>query len=294
MATPNYDKISVELSQRVGDPVSAAATNGVKWSSAQRDVFINSACRRWLNRWAINLKKRHPHALEALQSYVVEESVALSGGVYSLGSLASNNGALDIISVYNSTDTAVVYPLPSEFRATVQAGVNALLSEQYWFVDGGNLRVVGTGVAGTETVTIKFIKNHPALSANGAAGTVVSGTSFSATGTAVTSFTPGTVLASHVGAKFVGLDNGANAFDRTIVAYVSATAFTINSALVADGAGTNGYIIPIATAEIIIPSTYWGQILDLSTMLALEADPSDTNLARATILQARVDREING
>lgn len=292
MATPLYDAISVSLSQRIGDPVAAAATDGVKWSSAQRDTFINGACRRWLTRQVRMLASQAVGVEEALQSYVVEETVSLSGGTYALSTLASGVGAIYVMSAYNSTDNAIIKPLPAWMRPVIQSSANTLLSDQYWLIDGGNIRVVGTDVAGTESIIIKFVKNHPALAANGSAGTVVSDVAWNATGTAVTNFT-GTV-ATHVGATFAGLDSGGNPFNRIITAYVSATAFTINTALVADGAGTNGYIIPPASGEIIVPSTHWGIILDLATVHALEADPSNQNLAWAVQLQNRVDKELNG
>jgi len=47
-----------------------------------------------------------------------------------------------------------------------------------------------------------------------------------------------------VGGTMVGLDNSSNPFARTITKYLSSTSFEISSALVASGAGTNGYIIP--------------------------------------------------
>lgn len=79
--------------------------------------------------------------------------------------------------------------------------------------------------------------------------TVVPQATFSVTGTAVTGCSG--VLASHVGGKFVGKDSGGNSFVRTISAYVSTSAFTIDSAPAANGSGTIGYIVPPGTASTV-------------------------------------------
>ena len=93
----------------------------------------------------------------------------------------------------------------------------------------------------TDTST-SYTSNLASVSLAPNAGTVVSDTAFTAAAKTITAFTG--VVASHVGGEFIGLDNGGNAFKRSIVSYVSSTSFTINSALVADGAGTNGFIVP--------------------------------------------------
>jgi hypothetical protein len=107
----------------------------------------------------------------------------------------------------------------------------------------------------------------------------------------VTNFT-GT-LSTHVGGTFVGIDNGGNVFSRLITAYVSATAFTIASALVADGAGTNGYIIPPNGSDIAVTSTYWPMILDLAYAVAKMEEGEPDTIALATAKEAQVDKEIN-
>jgi len=93
----------------------------------------------------------------------------------------------------------------------------------------------------TDTST-SYVSNLASVSLATSPGTVVADTAWTGAGTAITDFTG--VTTSHVGAQFVGTDNGAASFTRTIVGYVSATAFTINSALASDGAGTAGFIIP--------------------------------------------------
>jgi len=109
-----------------------------------------------------------------------------------------------------------------------------------------------TITTGTDTTELKYYRIPKVGTVSG--GTVVSDTAWSASGTTISAFT-GT-LASHVGALFAGLDNSANPFVRTITGYVSTTSFTIDSALVAGGAGTNGYIIPLNVLTAPTRSTY--------------------------------------
>jgi hypothetical protein len=62
----------------------------------------------------------------------------------------------------------------------------------------------------------------------------------------ITGFTG--VIASHLGAEFVGTDAGGNLFKRTITSILSSSSFTINSALTNTGTScTLGYILPIVT-----------------------------------------------
>ena len=49
MATPKFDRISVELSRRLNDPVAAAATNGSTLTAAQRNEFVNMALQELFN-----------------------------------------------------------------------------------------------------------------------------------------------------------------------------------------------------------------------------------------------------
>ncbi len=49
MATPKFDRISVEFSRRVADPVAAAATNGTVLSADARTTYVNKALHKLFN-----------------------------------------------------------------------------------------------------------------------------------------------------------------------------------------------------------------------------------------------------
>ena len=94
----------------------------------------------------------------------------------------------------------------------------------------------------TDTTELKYVRTPQVGTVS--AGTVIKDAAFTATGTVVTSWGDSTVLPSHVGGTLVGLDQSAVPFARAITSYVSATSFTIDSAVTNPTACTNGYIIP--------------------------------------------------
>ena len=300
---PTFDQISVSLSRRVGDAVAAATTDGQTLSALNRADYINQSIRTCLTKYTgmlLSAEDQTPGWYQAkkdaegfLVNYIQEGTGALSSNAISLDSFSP---AVDtILSVEDDTTSRPVARLMEGVKdltdntgiagwaaGTYSATAANNTSNPVWYVQNNSLYVIG--VTATDTVRIRYIQKHTDLAAGGAAATVVSDTTFSATSTAVTGFT-GT-LTSHVGGTFVGLDSGANPFSRQIVAYVSSTAFTISSALVADGAGTNGYIIPL-TSSILIPSQYHHIILDVATALALEDDPDTLTSSRAAVLRRR-------
>lgn len=294
MSAPNWDSLSVQLSRFLGDKVASASTDGSIWSSAQRDNILNMACRDWirirLNRlMQFEAKNLIPLAdREALAGYITEDSHALSNNTIAL---STYSGGVDhIFTAYNVTQDQVVDPIPDQelryYNPSAGTFIGSSKSNQYYHFDGSNFRLLDASTTTNDTIKLTYLKRHTALVAGGTASTVVSDTAWTATGTAITNFT-GSAL-TYVGGTFVGLDNGGNAFSRTVVAYVSATAFTIDSALVADGAGTNGYLIPpgIAT-DILIASPYWGELLKWATALGLRDEPTQERIARADALEAQ-------
>ena len=167
--------------------------------------------------------------------------------------------------------------------------IAASATNPLWSEINSTLYVLGAGAS--DSITLRYIKRHVPITNGQASTAVVSDTAFTATGMAITNFT-GT-LSTHVGGTFAGTDSAAAPFSRLIVAYVSSTAFTIASALAADGASTNGYIIPPNGSDIAVTSTYWPMILDLAYAVAKmeEGEPDTIQLALAK--EAIVDKEIN-
>lgn len=248
-----------------GDTVTSATTDGNKATSAMRDVILNNAIRVWITK---KIGQMTPDGQfptldrDALRSYITIASAMPDANLKIILSTFTYP-IYRIIGISDIDENITVFPiLPPLSRQSlarmISRGITASFKQTYWEADGGNLYILGGSSA--DTYSIEYVKQHTDLVAGGSAQTVVSDTAWSATGTAVTGFT-GT-LSSHVGGQFVGIDSGGNKFVRTITAYVSSTAFTIDSALVANGAGTNGYIIPLNAGDIQIDSAYWNEILD--------------------------------
>jgi len=285
MASPNFDALSIALSKKLGDPVAAAATDGKVWTSALRTLLLNDAHRKW------TLKQLSAGNMNALKHYKNREGQALTNNVLPLTTWTG--GVAAIISAYNSTDAVYVKRLPDGMVGHARAASNTYYTpsttNQFWVVEDGSFVLMDGGTTTGDTIVLEYVRPHADL-AVGQTSTVISDTTWSATGTAVTAFT-GTI-ASHVGGTFVGLDNGANAFSRKIVAYVSATAFTISAALVADGAGTNGYIIPPASSDTLVPDTYWHEILSLALQEGLEEEATQEGRQVGLAKEQFVNQEI--
>ena len=300
---PTFDQINVSLSRRVGDAVAAATTDGQTLSALNRSDYINQAIRECLAKYAgvlLSAEDQTPGWYQAkkdaegfLVNYIQESTGALSGNAISLDSFSP---AVDtILSVEDDTTSRPVGRLMEGVKSlTDNTGIAGWDAGSYsatpasntsnpvWYVQNNSLYVIG--VTATDTVRVRYIQKHTDLAAGGAAATVVSDTSFTCAGTAVTNFTG--VLTSHVGGTLVGLNSIGTPFSRQIVAYVSSTAFTISSDNGSSGSATNGYIIPLASS-ILVPSQYHHIILDVATALALEDDPDTLNISRAAVLRRR-------
>lgn len=176
---------------------------------------------------------------------------------------------LRVVHVAGSTRTLVTEQKPNEIeRVTALTSINA--SGFFYVNEGDVLRLYkgssATITTATDTIEIKYYRQPKVGTASSAS--VISDVAWTSSSTTITNFTGMTTAL--VGGTFTGLDSGGNAFARTITQYVSATSFIISSALVADGAGTNGYIIPpsantysVTTGTYIdIPDSYSTVIAD--------------------------------
>lgn len=146
----------------------------------------------------------------------------------------------------------------------------------------------------TDLIELKYYRQPIVGSVSSAA--VVSDVAWSASGTAVSSFTGMTTAL--VGGIFVGTDNGGNFFARTIVGYTSSTAFVISSSLISDGAGTNGYIVPPNSNTYTITRGTYIDLPDSYASLLLDEVSSQfvrfkTNGVGDAALEASVTKQMN-
>lgn len=175
MASPLYDALSIQHSRNIGDAVAAAGTNGSTFSTTQRDNHLNNAIRRLIrNVVAIN----RPRAMrglktnyEPIQAYIVDSpQVALVANAISLTAAGFTGGEIDeVLSVINATSNKFIKPVPPNMSYFVHSNiaVNSFLTasstNQFWYVQGGNLTVTGSGA--TDNIEVKYVKRHTALTA---------------------------------------------------------------------------------------------------------------------------------
>lgn len=169
MASPNWDAMSVDLSKKLDDAVAAATSDGDVWTSAQRDLLLNNACRKWM------LKQFAAGNMNALKSYKNREGQALSNNSKALSGWTG--GVFAILSAYNSTDALIVNRLPDGYVGVARAGANTYytpsITNQFFVIEAGSFILMDAGTTTTDTIVLEYIKEHTALSANGASDTSI-------------------------------------------------------------------------------------------------------------------------
>lgn len=181
MASPNFDALSVQHSKNINDPVAAAATNGFRWTSAQRTYHLNEAIRRILKLYArvarMKMEAGVPASREMdfLDAYMAVEAQSLSNNTKALSSWTG--GVMEILSAYNATDSLPVSRLKDTLYSHVQTGGNGFLTasttRQYWLRDGSSFRLVDGGTTTGDSISLRYIKPHTDLSAGGASDILV-------------------------------------------------------------------------------------------------------------------------
>lgn len=224
MASANFDILHVAHSKAIGDPVAAATSDGKRWTSAQRSNHLNEAMRRLLNKHATLAQIKEERDIDAskhyhlLGAYVVSSSNALSNNTVSLASFNSNDIGW-ILNAYNTTDTFPIKKLPQKLWSWSQADGNSYLTasetNQFYILDGGNFRLIDGSTTTGDTITLRFILKHRAMTAND------------------------------------------------------------------------------STADTLWPSTSYGYVLDLAYKVAMEELATTEGMAKGTIKEAQVDKEIS-
>ena len=184
MASPNFDALSVQHSKNINDPVAAAATNGFRWTSAQRTYHLNEAIRRLLKLFArvarMKVEAGVPASREMdfLDSYMAVEAQSLSNNIKALSSWTG--GVMEILSAYNATDSLPINRLKDTLYSHVQTGGNSFLTasttRQYWLRDASSFRLVDGGTTTGDSISLRYVKPHTDLSAGGASDILVTST----------------------------------------------------------------------------------------------------------------------
>jgi hypothetical protein len=166
MASPLYDAVSVKHSRNIGDYVAAASSDGVRWSSVQRDVHLNEAIRRWMQK-QIKIQITSPTYKTilkdpfALVNYLGGMASALGSGVVALTSYTG--GIQWILSGYNSTTSKHLDFILPDMQGTFASGENSYLNGNYAFITGTNLTV--KGAVNTDQIYLYYVKPHTNMAA---------------------------------------------------------------------------------------------------------------------------------
>lgn len=165
MPSPLFDTLSIRLSRELGDPVAAAATDGKRWSSAQRSSFLNAGIRAFI------LKAVKYGNWGALTGLVAEEAKALVANVLTLATTGGWTGGVSwIMSAYNVTDNLPIKPLLNHnLRSFVKTGGSQFLvasaTNQYWVKDGLTFRLLDGVANSTDSIELRYVKQHTDLTA---------------------------------------------------------------------------------------------------------------------------------
>lgn len=84
MATPKIDRMSVEFSKRIHDPVAAAATNGGNISADERTLFLNMAMMDLFNRIWLQVKGDIQEFAQILPELIKSRSITLTTSKYTI------------------------------------------------------------------------------------------------------------------------------------------------------------------------------------------------------------------
>lgn len=164
--------------------MAAAATNGFRWTSAQRTNHLNEALRRLLRLFARVARMKLEAGISTgaemdfLDPYIAVEAQSLTNNVKALSSWTG--GVMEILSAYNATDSLPLNRLKDRLYSHVQTGGNSFLTasttRQYWTRDAGNFRLIDGGTTTGDSISLRYVKPHTDLAAGGASDILVTST----------------------------------------------------------------------------------------------------------------------
>lgn len=279
MSSPNFDALSIKLSHLIDDPVSSATTDGNVVTSFYRTQFLNDGIRNCLRKWVIQKDWM------ALRNYLKDSSATLASGTSIL--TAWTGTPYIILAAKNVTRNVYIRPVANDptLKYLIDVGANqyvsASLTIQYYSIENGYFTLLDGTVGGTDTINLRYVKEHSDLIVGAGASTVIYDASFSSSSKLITGFSG--VSASHVGGTITGTDSGGNPFSRLITSYVGTGSVLMDSALLADGGCTYGYVTPPSQNDIEIDSQYWDEVLQEAYKIYARRYPTAKNVARIQV-----------
>lgn len=182
---PTFDEMNVTLSNRVGDAVASAATNGTMYSSGDRVAYLNQASRNLMDKYVTVLlreddttmwTRRKRRAEDFLANHLDESVGVLSSNVLSLDSFSP---VVDtILSVEDDTTSKPVARAPEGLApliennriagwelGTYNATAASDTSNPQWSIHDNKLKVLGC--AATDSIRIRYVSKYVDIAAAG-------------------------------------------------------------------------------------------------------------------------------
>lgn len=125
MATPKLDKISVELSRRIADPVASAGTNGEVLTATDRTSYINKAMFKLINDYWIQFGGDVKRFAQMFPELIAFEEITLNAnGQYDINASSDIRDFFELVDAYNYADVIYIAKVPNYLFNIVVTGDN--------------------------------------------------------------------------------------------------------------------------------------------------------------------------
>ncbi len=161
MATPKFDKISVEVSRRVGDPVVSAPTAGTFMTAAERNAYVSKALMKLFNEVWASVGGNNSAFIELFPELMRDDTITTTpGGEYTPS--AGNGDAYFFKIIDGAKSSTYIKALDKVLYRTVKLGVSDLYTPSstnlFVFEIEGVLKFLPASSFNAQSVDISFIR----------------------------------------------------------------------------------------------------------------------------------------
>ncbi len=161
MATPKFDRISVETSRRIGDVVASAATAGKTMTANERTAYVNKALLKLFNREWKKVDGNNTVFIEIFPELMRDDTITTTaGGEYTPS--AGNNDAYFFKIIDGGKSSVYIKALDKILYRTVKLGISDLYTPSstnlFVFEIEGVLKFLPSASFISQSVDISFIR----------------------------------------------------------------------------------------------------------------------------------------
>lgn len=159
MATPRFDKISVELSQRIADSVASASTGGDTLTADQRTALVNEALFKLFDEGWNAVKGKIADFIELFPELLANDTITVTSGVYTINSTKLRDLYAPVNGIWGTTYVKVLakhlYPIvkTSKFDDYIPTAANPVM-----FEIANTLEFFPTASFASQSVIVYYIK----------------------------------------------------------------------------------------------------------------------------------------